>query len=217
MKTKWKVDAKSFAKDLLDGINEDLKKKVKKIKRPLKQRIAKLLERELVASDTIKSVVAGQLRHEFGLTKPKAEAAAISIIVHMVQNIQILSKFNKKSTTVIINLLPIDKEFIDSIVGGRFPSYKRAGKGLKAVETGIVDWADWLITRGTQVVIGTHGLDNTEGNKGRSGGTIVMKEGGLFRVDPAHAGTVDDNFITRAIYPHGEAILDIVFEEIERD
>jgi hypothetical protein len=37
-----------------------------------------------------------------------------------------------------------------------------------------------------------------------------------FRVDPNYAGTIDDNFITRAIQAKADEILDIVAIEIDR-
>lgn len=210
MRVNLKINTKDFVKNILDGINADLKARVKSIRKPAKEKIAALIERELVASHTVKSLILGQIRHDFGLTVEKAENAVISMISYMSKNIQILSKFNKTSTTITINLLPIDKEFIESIVGGKFTSYKNG------IPTGIVDWADWLITKGTQVVITGFHEETDAANSGRSGGNTIMKSGGIFRVEPQHAGTEDDNFITRAIYPKAEAILQIVFDEITR-
>ena len=60
-----------------------------------------------------------------------------------------------------------------------------------------MDWLDWLINRGDEIIVSQFGFESA-GGKGRSGGG-KMKKGGSWRISPQYAGTVDDNFITRAL------------------
>lgn len=68
--------------------------------------------------------------------------------------------------------------------------------GYVVYEKGTLPWIDWLLNRGSSIIISNYYYEGSVG-KGRSGlGT--MKIGGSFRVPPEFAGTENDNFITRA-------------------
>lgn len=60
----------------------------------------------------------------------------------------------------------------------------------------ILEWLDWLLLKGTQMII--MGYTYEPGSGGRSGGG-TMTGGGNWRVPPQYSGTSDDNFITRAL------------------
>lgn len=212
MLARIKVNEKAFIETIQQGISDHLKSKIKGIGVPTRKRVGEVIKRELLGSPTVKDLISGQLKHDFGLTDSRASAAIDSIISYMSDNIEIKTKTSPKETIVLLSLLPIDPEFISSIVGGEYSSYNN---GVRHE----VKWADWLITHGTEIVISDYGIfdASSEGRRGRSGGTFLMKKGiGSFRVNPEHSGTEEDNFITRAITPHAKEILEIVLDEIGR-
>lgn len=212
MRGKLKIDEKIFVDMVQKSISSILTDRIKKIGIPTRQRVGEIIKRELSASVTVKSLLSGQLKDDFGLTDRRASLAVDSIISIMSDNIDIKTKTTEKETLVLIQLLPISPDSIAAIVGGEFKSY-RDGK-----ESGIVKWAEWLITRGTEIVISDHAVVFSPPRRGRSGGSYLMKKNaGVFRVDPEHSGTTEDNFITRAISPHAKEIAQIILEEIARN
>lgn len=177
---------------------------------PIRHKVAFVIEDQLLSCDTIKELSDGDLRHSFGLTRDKAAAAIVDIISYMSSNISLslIGRSKKNSLTLTLDMLPIDSKFINSVSNGVIES-----------EGGFVTWLNWLLTKGTQVVIGDFGEITLPGVHGRSGGNTVMVElrGSVvrpFRVDPDHAGTANDNFITRAIEPVRPKIMDIVTKEV---
>ena len=60
-------------------------------------------------------------------------------------------------------------------------------------------WLSWLLTLGDQVIVSTHGVRYKPGT-GRSGqAQMKFNYNAPFKVDSAHSGKPDDNFITRTI------------------
>ncbi len=75
-----------------------------------------------------------------------------------------------------------------------------------------VDWLDWLLRYGTQIVVADYTvrvgnyIDNIANS--RTGRAIMVKSQGRgFSVDPEHAGTIRNNFITRAMQKVSEEVL----------
>jgi hypothetical protein len=84
-----------------------------------------------------------------------------------------------------------------------------------------VDWLEWLLTRGTQVVIGDFWLFEHARGSTRSGGSSIMRRienipREPFRVDPNFSGTIDDNFITRAIQSQSDELLRVLGSAVNR-
>jgi hypothetical protein len=69
-------------------------------------------------------------------------------------------------------------------------------------------WLRWLLLEGYKPIIVGYSYEMSPG-KGRSKGG-VMEEGGSWRVPPAHAGTADNNFITRAFASRSKEIQKLV-------
>lgn len=172
-----------------------------------------IIHTQLSTSPTVVSLIGGKLRDDFGLRSSEAIIAVDSIVQALSDNFEI--KISRGSNQYIarlsIDLLPSGLSLSGFVTGD---SYQANG--------GSVDWLEWLLTRGTQVIIGDYFLfENAAGNT-RSGGRSIMVpirnklSGEPFRVDPAHAGTEASNFITRSLEPIYPAIVNMVLEEVVR-
>ena len=201
------------AKQLQVKILFELKKVVSKI---FKTKGAKLeaqakiiIEGHLMSSNTINSLLGGKLQKDFGLDNVTADRAVLDIINSVVNSINLTfdSKSRNSVGSVIINLLPAD---ISNIAGLSSGSYINDGSN-----GGNIDWLLWLLTKGTQVVIGEYSVEYGLFPSSRSGGARMI-EGGDFRVDPEHAGTIDDNFITRAVQEASPQIIEIIKKELQK-
>lgn len=184
-----------------------------KITANVKPKISSIIGLALNNSDTVRSLLSGKLKDDFGLFGNVVDTTIGNIINYISNNIKI--HVDKSSSTAIaltitVEILSGDFKKIILVPGGSYPS--RGGQ---------VDWLEWLITRGTQVVVGDYWLFPYAKGFTRSGGNSIMKKIGstqreAFRVDPDYAGTIDDNFITRAIEGTGSEIINAVAAEISR-
>lgn len=178
-----------------------------------KPKIATIISNSLNNSSTVQSLLSGKLRDDFGLFGNVVDVTIAGIVKHISENIKLqIDKSNKAGSilTISVELLPGDFSRLVSIPGGSIPS-----------RGGPVDWLEWLLTKGTQVVVADYWLYPNAKGFTRSGGSSIMKKiesttRDPFRVDPNYAGTADDNFITRAIEPYHDDILNIVASELSR-
>ena len=62
-----------------------------------------------------------------------------------------------------------------------------------------IPWLDWLLTEGDRILVSGFSLELGQG-LGRSwGGRMVEAPIGSWRIEPQYAGTLTDNFVTRAL------------------
>ena len=80
-------------------------------------------------------------------------------------------------------------------------------------EGGDLHWLNWLLTAGDTIIVANYQYNPISG-LGRSG-LGNMTSGGSFRVPPQYSGTIDNNFVTRAL-TSSQAYDDIkkLFQEI---
>lgn len=182
------------------------------ISRSINSQVLLIVSSALKNSPTSQSLLSGKLKDDFGLFGNVASTAISSIIDYIVTKSDVkvdVSRTSKSLLSVSINLPTGDIGAIVNLPGGSYPS-----KG------GEVKWLEWLLTKGSQVVIGNFWLYPYAKGFTRSGGSSIMvklvNQGEPFRVDPDHAGTEDDNFLIRAIEPHADKILSIAADEIAR-
>lgn len=184
------------------------------IKNNTSEKASSIILTSLNNSDTVQSLLSGSLRDDFGLFGNTVQITVNNIVKYIAQNITIdirQSTNNRAAFTISIQLLKMgDIQSLISVPLGSFPS-----KG------GMVDWLEWLTTRGSQVVIGDYWIYPYAKGRTRSGGTSIMQKvgsnsGSPFRVDPKYAGTENDNFIRNAILDVEDEILNVVAMEIKR-
>lgn len=183
----------------------------KKINESLKRVITPLITTALYSSPTVQSLLAGKLRDEFGLAEGIAQQVSMGILDYLSSNYEVSISRGFKPQ-IFVRFFPVNPLAMSIIPGSSFRS--RGGN---------VDWLQWLLTRGSEVVVGDFWLFENAKGKTRSGGTDIMlpvkkyTQADPFRVDPEHAGTLEDNFITRALSPAYPKIIDAVVKEIIRN
>ena len=189
---------------LQEAIRTHIRKKATKTYAQVQQlvdsKVKKLIKENLTSSNVVMSVINGKLRGDFGLSFPAAKRAVDRIVNYISENIELSVKYSyrgKNVATFSLNLLPMGVKELSMLPEGNYTSTGKFGGGD-------VSWLTWLLTKGTQVVVGDfYVFDEPEG-KTRSGDAVMQKankNGQPFRVDSGFSGTEDDNFVTRALEP----------------
>jgi hypothetical protein len=60
-------------------------------------------------------------------------------------------------------------------------------------------WLKWLLLDGTAIIIDNYTVTMGYNKYSRTGGAVMTRTGGAWRVPPQYSGTMDDNWITRSI------------------
>ena len=114
-------------------------------------------------------------------------------------------------------------KFNDSLKGGievnvqpsNFTNLLSLGSGHLVYDKGDLHWLSWLLTFGDSIIVVGYEY-NPETGLGRANlGNMV--EGGSWRVPPEFSGTIQNNFITRALVGEKQAktIADIFRDTLE--
>lgn len=153
-------------------------------------------------SNTYYSLNFGDLQRDFGFSP--GENVAEQVVKTISSSIQ-LSKLGPTSLSLGGFRLEILKEGIQSLLSKDFAAYDSNGN--------TVDWLRWLLTAGDTIVIADYQVMKDKGtllSSSRSGYALMIspKMSKGFRVDPSHSGTIDDNWITRALFSAQQDMVD---------
>ena len=152
----------------------------------------------------IKSLQGGKLQFAFGLP----DADVVTTIVYAIANSTRVKfknfKFTKSTVSNVLsvyiqptdmrNILGLEEAYVETEMGEELP------------------WLQWLLLRGDEVIIVDYHVLYRDG-AGRSGGAIMVPRG-VYKVDSQYSGTVEDNFITRAISKEIGKIVEAVGKNI---
>jgi len=200
-----------------DAVRKQITKKVKqsyaRIESSIRDLVKQEAERQLMSSSVTQSILSGKLRSDFGLSQSAAGNAMKEIIDYVSENIEVSFTSRSRSgamATLSLNLLPMGVKGLTSLPAGEYTSTGKFGGGD-------VTWLTWLLTRGTQMVIGDFFVFDEPKGKTRGGSVMVRdKKGkGGFRIDPGFSGTEEDNFVTRALSPIIPKIRNTIFKKIQ--
>lgn len=199
------VNTKLFDEAVSKDFAEQASRNSSKIASIVSKEIGGMIREAIYNSPTTISLLRSSLRDDFGVTSSEVESAMRRIVEYIAS--AVLVSVNKKGKYASVRVDIIKAEDMTKIAA--LPEGSRQEKG------GAVPWLYWLLTRGTQVVVGDFWLYPYAKGRTRSGGTKIMRriEGTKrdpFRVDPTHAGNLENNFITRAIENKADDILNSV-------
>jgi len=175
---------------LSSQVNNTIRSNYKKVTNNIKLMIPSWISEQKEVASLLSQGVRGSLNAHFGLP-PGMPVLSVAAIVSAVS----------ESITVEIEIPKIDKSLRGSVLfriqPDDFGNLLGLPEGFVVTKSGTnLHWMNWLLTMGgTPVVVG---YDYTPSSLGRSGGG-TMVGGTAWRVPSEHTGTVDDNFITRAL------------------
>lgn len=188
--------------------------KMPTIESNVRSKIQPIILSSLNTSETVQSLLYGTLRDDLGLFSNTVQITVNNIVKYISENMIIRirqSSKNRAAYTITAELIKAgDIQNIVSLPISTFPS-----------TGGEVHWLEWLITKGSQVILGDYWIFPYAEGRTRSGGTKIMKKlisssGEPFRIDPEYAGTTDNNFIRTAVLDVEDEILNVISLEIQR-
>lgn len=194
---KFSVDLLESDKQIADIILKELVQELNSRLTPLYKEAASYIRHTVL--DSIKaqpeyiSLLSGSLKYEFGLPDSSSRLNAILGIID--QSLFVEYKEPR------INGQNINGGFFIGMVNNDFSDILSLGAATLVTEKGSpLEWLKWLLLEGDKIIIG--GYDFKIGNfkNSRTGGGIMSPSfSGSWRVPPEFSGTIQNNWITRAI------------------
>lgn len=183
----------SIGRDMLQALLPDLQKYFNKVYNDMRNRIPQILISHIQAQPEYSSLMSGKLMAEFGLPD---SSSRLSSILATIQNGAIVQtrpiNISGGKIRGSVKLQMIQKDFSDllSLGGASFTTEK--GTNLP--------WLSWLLTEGDSIIISDYTFAIGAFPSSRTGMGIMREFGGSsWRVPPEFAGTISNNWITRAI------------------
>jgi hypothetical protein len=163
----------------------------------LQQKIMPIIQAVLLSSPEINSLQNGILRAEFGLTSDPTDELIAAILSTI--SIRPLYAQKNRGGGIEITMQPSD---YSNILGQSFAQ--------QPIDGGSLPWLSWLLTLGDTVIITDFGVEFGSFKTSRTGEAKMSSKAAPYKVNSAFSGTLNDNFITRAInrvYPQIQSII----------
>jgi len=173
---------KSVNKALARIINALLPKAANKIEPKIKE----VVRSALLESPEIQSLKSGTLKFEFGLDGDPTNQIVDAIVSSLEVRISKVDKNLKGGFYVYMQPTSYANLVNLSI------AQQKTEKGVN------LPWLKWLLTLGDSIIVANFGVEFGPGT-GRSGGATMSEDFRPYKVNSAYSGTIDNNFITRAI------------------
>lgn len=175
---------RDLLKAYMKEVNDNFSRSVPKIKNA----ISGIIFNAVYNSPELQSVRIGKLKLDFGIVQDSSFeiASAVSRSISIKYD-RFIYRDGHIEGGVYVNVQP--QSYLNIL---DLPA------SVTLTENGaILPWLDWLLNYGDSIIILNFGVKYTNG--GRSGGAIMTPKNRPFKVDPIYSGTVEDNFITRAL------------------
>jgi len=166
-----------------------------------------VIKEAIMGAPEYQSLISGKLKPEFGI--PDAASKLTTILKVWTQSIVATPTPMKVRGNTLrggLTIQAIKGDWQDVI---SLPEARQMTKKGQALP-----WLEWLLIKGDQVIIKDYVLSF---GPGRAGSQIMkVKRSGRWRVPPEFSGTINDNFVTRAIDGLDVQFGKIIEEEIGR-
>lgn len=190
--------------ELKDLINKALIKSINKIEP--KSRI--LLRQALRNEPEYYSLINGDLRKEFGIQDTSNVDIAIDNMVNSM-NITI-DKASLRGSSISGGLiLTVIPKNLTSIIDDSSAFVVDADRGYS------LPWLEWLLVRGGEIIVRNFEVKYTRSSRSRSGEAIMISSGKNWRVPSEFAGTINNNWITRALSRIEDKLVSLLRSEFE--
>lgn len=183
----------SIAQNLLRALLPDINKYFDKIYQVMKDKIPKILIKHIQLQPEYDSLLNGSLKAEFGLVDSASRVSQILSTIENSLNIQTKPiSITGKQLKGSIKIQMIQKDFSDLLSLGAASFISEKGSQL--------NWLEWLLLEGDSIIIADYAFVVGSFPSSRTGMGIMKQFGGpSWRVPPEFAGSINNNWITRAI------------------
>lgn len=185
---------------LLSPVDNYLKKSLQIIR----QKLPLLIQSILTNTPEYASLTGGQLQYEFGIPDPINKLSTILDIWSNNLNIE----YNKP--TIITN--KIKAGFSVSLIKSNFADVLSSGASLVIdnLKGYQLPWLEWLLLEGNKIIVPKQEVIIGPSKYSRSGFALMRESNKSWRVPSQYAGTISNNWITRAIDDNESAINDLL-------
>jgi len=177
---------------ILDSLVSSTKAVFNKIKPSLEKEVVNLLVSKIKNEPEYSSLINGTLKFEFGIP---SDSYVDDTINFWANNFQLSVKEptkTRRSINANISISMIKTDFSD-VLSQPYASVIDSKSGA------ILPWLRWLLIDGSKILVKEHRVKIGANAASRTGMAVMVKSDSNWRVPSEYAGTVSNNWITRAL------------------
>lgn len=199
---------KDIRSAILDALSSDLSKTISKSISAISTKIKILVKKALQNEPEYQSLKNGQLRREFGIENTNNVDVVIDKLIDtlVIDTKTITINSQGLSGGLRITMIPSD---FSGVVGSEESVVVDNMRGYS------LPWLEWLLLKGSQIIVKDYEVKVGSNPYSRSGDAIMVSSSKNWRVPPEFAGTVTDNWTTRALSTIDDEISKIIQDTIE--
>lgn len=200
--------------DIVNAILREMAKELNKIiaqtisSNDIKVRVGELVEIQIKNSPEFDSLISGDLAAIFGLKD------ASEVLVNIIETIKNSIEVTYSPAIVVAGAL--NASITVSVLKSDFSDVLSLPGVSYTTDGGDVPWLDWLLKAGDGIVIADYTAVLIETSISRTGHAIMKKSSRGFRVPPEYSGTINNNWLTRAMEDLENPIGNIIFQELDK-
>lgn len=177
----------------------------------LSKDIKNLLILALKSEPEYSSLISGELRREFGISDTSNVNTAIENIANSIKINKKAIKINNTGLSGGIEINIINNQDY----GGALSDY--SGQVIDNDRGYSLPWLEWLLLRGNQIIVKNYEVKLGGNSRSRSGDAIMISSSSNWRVPPTFAGTIRDNWTTRALSTIENELTNLIRSTFEKN
>jgi hypothetical protein len=182
-----------ISQNIMKALLPDIADYFKDVIYSLKANLPPVIRNTIINSSEYQSILNGQLQYEFGIPDPGSKLAGLldiwSQTIKVTYNAPTISG-NKIKGSFSVNMIRVD--FSDVL----YSEYAIVYDALRGYS---LPWLEWLLLEGNKTIISNYGVIIGPNKSSRTGMAVMRQSSGSWKVPSQFAGTIGDNWITRAI------------------
>lgn len=196
-------------KKILDALLPQITQYMNGVVQKLKFEISPIIEQAIRNSPEYEAILVGKLKYELGIPDPSVKLEGlIDIWLNSIEynyNKPIISN-NKIKSSFSVNMIRVD---FSDVLSTDFAKVVDTIRGYE------LPWLQWLLLDGTKTIISDYEVLFGQNRASRTGFAIMTPSNNSWRVPSNYAGTIGDNWITRAIDSASPQIQNILDNAIQ--
>jgi len=175
----------------------------------LRSPVVSIIKTALINEPEYSSLKTGVLRAEFGID----DTSKVDIAVDNIANSILIEK-----EKIVVNNFGLSGGLQLKIInrqdfGGAFND--TSALVVDTVRGYSLPWLEWLLLKGNSIIIRNYEVKYGSNSRSRSGDAIMINSSSNWRVPPEYAGTITDNWTTRALSRVDKDILRTIQQSFE--
>lgn len=199
-----------ISKEILNALLPDISNYFKDVIRYLRVNLPPVVKAAIIDSPEYQSILSGQLQYEFGIPDSGTKLSGLldlwSQNVDITYNAPVISG-NKIKSSFSVSMIRVD---FSDVLYSDYASMYDALRGYS------LPWLEWLLLEGNKTIIRDYGIVVGPNRNSRTGMAVMRSSAGSWKVPSQFAGTIGDNWITRAIDKAETSIETVINKAIDQ-